>query len=481
MKKKFIVNLILLLFLNFLIKPFWIFGIDRSVQNIAGAEEYGLYFSLLSFSLLLNILLDIGITNFNNRAIARNHNLLDDYLSNIFVLKFLLGLIYLLISFVIAFAIGYNERQVTILFFLAINQFLNSFILYLRSNISGLQMYITDSFLSVLDKTLMILFCSIILWGNFTGHIFRIEWFVYAQTLSYIITAAIVFLIVLSKSHTFRIKLDFKNFYYLLVRSFPFAILVFLMACYNRIDSVMLERMLPNGKEQAGIYAQAYRILDALTMFGFLFAQLLLPMFARMLKTKEPVGSMVQLSYTLIIVPALTFAVLAFFFGTDIMNLMYKEHVASSSNLFGLLMIGFAGISTTYIFGTLLTANGNLRQLNLMALTGVAVNVVLNYILIPRYFALGSAIASMVTQIYTAVFQVILSQRLLNLKVNYRLISRLSVFTLILISAGVLVKQSYIHWYYELAIVALISASAAFGLKLIHPQEFLAILKDQPE
>jgi O-antigen/teichoic acid export membrane protein len=52
------------------------------------------------------------------------------------------------------------------------------------------------------------------------------------------------------------------------------------MAFYNRIDGVMLERMLDNGQEQAGIYAQSFRILDAASMIAFLFSGLLLPMFS---------------------------------------------------------------------------------------------------------------------------------------------------------------------------------------------------------
>ena len=72
MQRKFITNLALLLFLNFLIKPFWLFGIDRTVQNSVLAEDYGIYFTLFNFSMLFNILLDVGITNFNNKNIAQH-------------------------------------------------------------------------------------------------------------------------------------------------------------------------------------------------------------------------------------------------------------------------------------------------------------------------------------------------------------------------------------------------------------------------
>jgi len=57
------------------------------VQNVVGAAEYGFYFSLFSFSNILNILLDFGYNKFtNNRAIARDHANLSSYLSNIVIL-----------------------------------------------------------------------------------------------------------------------------------------------------------------------------------------------------------------------------------------------------------------------------------------------------------------------------------------------------------------------------------------------------------
>ena len=102
MKRNFVINLCFLLFLNILVKPFWIFGVERSVQNIVGAEEFGIYFSLLNFSLLLNIILDMGITNFNNRNIAQNRNLLDKSLSNLLALRIVLAGVYFAISMIVA-------------------------------------------------------------------------------------------------------------------------------------------------------------------------------------------------------------------------------------------------------------------------------------------------------------------------------------------------------------------------------------------
>src|ERR1700741_3548372 len=101
MQRKFITNLAILLVLNLLIKPFWVLGVDRAVQNAVGSAEYGLYFSLFNFSLLFNILLDCGITNFNNKNISQHNHLLDKHLSSIIVLRGMLAIGYMIISFLI--------------------------------------------------------------------------------------------------------------------------------------------------------------------------------------------------------------------------------------------------------------------------------------------------------------------------------------------------------------------------------------------
>jgi O-antigen/teichoic acid export membrane protein len=316
MRKKFLSNLILLLFLNLLIKPFWILGIDRSVQNIVGAEDYGFYFVLFNFSFLFNILLDFGITNYNNRNIAQHNQLLNKHFSGIVIIKLLLAVVYTIITFSVGLIIGFSSQQLSLLGFMCFNQFLLSFILYLRSNVSGLLMFRTDSFLSVLDRLLMILICGVLIWGHVTTSPFRIEWFVYAQTTAYFLTAAVAMIVVVKKAAFRRLNWNWPFFVMIIKQSFPFAILVLLMTFYNRIDSVMIERLLPTdiGQYEVGIYASAYRLLDASNMIAYLFAVLLLPLFARMIKNNESVVQVVKLAITLLIIVSSTVAIGSHFY-----------------------------------------------------------------------------------------------------------------------------------------------------------------------
>jgi O-antigen/teichoic acid export membrane protein len=477
LKRKFITNLILLVFLNLLIKPFWIFGIDRTVQNMVGDESYGLYFALFNFSMILNILLDVGITNYNNCNIAKHNFLLTKHLANIVGLKFMLAFVYAIFSLTAALIIGYNKIQFHLLFFLILNQFMISLTLYLRSNISALHLFRTDSLLSVLDRSLMIIICSLLLFTDIVNVKFDIRWFVYAQTMAYFITVIITFAIVLHKSG--RIKLQFHRKFILvfLRKSYPYALLILLMSLYNRIDSVMLERMLPEpfGKEQAGIYAQAFRLLDAVAMFGALVGGLLLPIFAKMIKQNDPVSQMVKLSFSLLIVPAIIISVASILYNSEIMTLLYKSNTGQSSEILGILMIGFIGIAASYIFGTLLTANGSMKQLNIMAFGGVMVNIILNLILIPRYQAYGSAYASMVTQLLTGGSQLFIALYIFKMNPGIKYILRIIIFIIIVVITGLL-SQNTGNWISGLAIFGSVSLLAAFILNLINLKNLFEIV-----
>ena len=326
MQRKFITNLALLLLLNFLIKPFWIFGVDRTVQDILDKTDpgiYGVYFALFNFSMLFNIILDVGITNYNNKSIAQHSQLLTKYFSGIVVFKFLLAIVYFIITFAVGAFAGYDSSRFHMLLFLAINQFLISFLQYLRSNIAGLQLFTLDSMLSVLDKSLMIIFCSILIWGNLNAVQLSIETFIYAQTAAYSIAAAIVFVVVLVKTNRFSLKINVPFLILIIKQTFPYALLVLTMTFYYRLDAIMLDLMLDNGEVQAAIYAKAYRLMDASNQVGVLFATLLLPMFAYMIKLKKKLDGLLKLSFSLLFAPAVTLAIICYFFSDGIMEVLY--------------------------------------------------------------------------------------------------------------------------------------------------------------
>ena len=474
-QKDFIFNICLLLFLNLLIKPFWVLGIDVGVQNSIGASAYGFYFAVFNFTFLFNMILDMGVTNFNNRNIARHNQLLNKHISGILTLKLCLSGCYIIITFIAAFLIGYNEMQFKILFWAAMNQILASFILYLRSNISALLMFKTDGVLSILDRLLMILICSVLLWGNVTTKPFQIEWFLYAQTSAYLITLCVALMIVYRKAKPIRLKWNFVFFRAIIRKSFPFAILFFLMSFYNRIDSVMIERLLPDNiaSYQTGIYASVYRLLDALVMIAYLFSVILLPLFSKMLKEKENLLPIIKSSFSLLYFFTVSVVIILITFRVSVLELLYKDHIMESASVFQVLIPCLIPFSFTYIFGSLLTANGNMKWLNITAIAGIGVNMAVNMIMITYLEAKGAAIASLSTQTVVCLLQMVIAFKILQIPVKTIPIINAILFTIGLI-IGVYLLDHFLHFklIYMLLITASYAVLLAFSTQLI-PLKFV--------
>jgi O-antigen/teichoic acid export membrane protein len=412
MQKKFVSNLILIIILNLLVKPFAIFAIDAQVQDRVGTEAYGLYFSLLNLSFLFNIVADLGINNFTTKQIAQYPHIVSRYLGKIFSFRLILFIIYGILTMGIGVGIGYRGEELWLLSVLTFNQLLVTLIAYFRSHFGGLHLFKTDALISVLDRGLLILICGYLLIRTANSGDFRIEWFIYIQTICYSVTLLVAFILLTSRIGLPKFHFDWVFSMVILRKSYPYALLILLMMIYTRTDSVMLERLHPNGQYESGIYAKGFRFFDAFFMFAMIFANLLLPIFSRLLKNNSSaIEPILRTSRDLLLGGSLMIAFACMLDAESILGLLYRTDVVQTAPSFHFIMWGFVGVSISLIYGTLLTAGGDLRFLNQISAVGIVVNVIFNALLIPKYGAAGSAFATLVTQAFTSLVQAVYCHR----------------------------------------------------------------------
>lgn len=478
MKKFFVVNLLFMLSLNLLIKSFWILGIDRSVQNALPSGEYGVYYALLNFSYLFNIILDFGINNFNNKTIAQNTFLLKKYFARILPLKLILAGVYIVAVFVVALIGGYKSRAFNMLMWLCLFQILTYFLTYFRSNISGLLLFKTDSILSILDKSLTIIFCSILLWTSFLKEDFKVEYFVYVQVLSIFISCVVALAICLTKTGFIKLVWNKAFMLAILKYGFPFALLSLLMSFYNRIDSVFLERLLDDNGFAAGVYASGFRLVDSANMVSYLFSVILLPFFAKLIKDSKllptdfvgeknkNIKDIIKISFHLLLVLSMGFVLVSFLYSNELMTLLYNKNIEESAEVYRILCFCFIPVSTTYIFGTLLTANGSMKKLNIVAACGMVMNIVLNIILVPKYQQNGSAVSSLVSQVVTAILQVWIAIRIFNISFNAKYVTKIISFVLCITLMSHFIYNIELMWGYRIIITLAIIIILAFVFKV---------------
>lgn len=416
MRREFLLNIAFLVAVNLIIKPVFVFGIDLKVQNVVGSGVYGLFAALFSLAYILQIINDAGIQQHNNQSISRDRSQLLARWPELAGLKVWLSLVYIGVTVLAGLALGYGEVLLPLLVPVTINQLLLSWLLFLRSNVSGLGMYRRDSLLSVIDKVWMLLICGVLLYHPFFREHFRIEWFVWAQTFSLAATILLARYFLKDYKLSWLNWPDWTRMKSQLRQSLPFALIVLLMTGYYRMDTLMLEQLLPDGAEQAGIYYMAFRLLDVLNSFAYLFGALLLPMFSYQLGQREDVRPLVLSGAQMLFTGSIIIAVLLTKYADVFIELLYHQPSADAVTALRYLSWAFVPIAMMHVFMALLAADRKLKSMNRILLITVLFNFLMLWYLIPRQGVPGAAMATLITQVLVCTAMVILATRSLELK-----------------------------------------------------------------
>jgi O-antigen/teichoic acid export membrane protein len=308
-------------------------------------------------------------------------------------------------------------------------------LLFIRSNVAAFQRFRLDGVLSVADRLLMIIVCGALLFLPAFAGLFAIEWFVWAQVACY--AAAIVlgfYLLWRITAVAPSLSFHFEKVWDMMKSAAPYALLIFLMSVYMRVDIPLIERL--HSAEEAGRYISASRQLDVSNQFAILFAGILLPLFGRMLSEGKNVASIVRLSANLLLPLSFLGAVLAWMAGAGIMHLLYPAADAYDGRVFAWVMSCLPACSLMYIYSTLLTANGALGLLNRLAAGAAILNVGLNFFIIPRFGAEGAAMVACATQWGIAAASVILAARRNRLPLHPKWVASHVVYLLLLTAVG---------------------------------------------
>ena len=156
MKREFLLNIALLLVLNFVIKPLYIFGVDRQIQ-LQLPEDYTLFSTIFNSFLVLKVFNDFGMQSQVTRKIAENPSNFRSIFSSYFATISFLNLAFLFMAMGLYFAFFSNVMTIEMAFFICLIPISNTFMTFLRANMAGLGYYRTDSWLSVLDRTFLLI------------------------------------------------------------------------------------------------------------------------------------------------------------------------------------------------------------------------------------------------------------------------------------------------------------------------------------
>ncbi len=477
MQQIFLRGLGITLLLNLLVKPATIFGVDVVMQNQIGLKPYGDFSAFLNLTFLFSMLLDMGITNYMTRLIAQHPYMIRKYSHQLFTMRMVLAGVYVLWTVTLYFIIGFPINYWWMLVLLIIHQISINTVNYVRAYTGGLMKFELDAVLSVVERLVYLLFGLLLLYTTLVRPI-SLGWFVGIFVASSFISFLFAGFVYVSLVEFPRWKWNTTFFTAIFKQSFPYALLVILMMLNSRLDTVFIKLMHPDGATQVSYYVQGFRLLDACWMFGILFGGILLPIFSRLLREKESVSGIMTNAFNLLISAGLLMVVLSIGTREMLFNELYKEdanQMTYDSWIF--LSISFLPMCFTLVFGTLLTANGSLRQLNLMAIIALSINVILNIILIPVLGAKGAAITTLTAQTVFGVLQWILVRYRMNESLQKAAWVKLASLGVVL-GAMLFLKYAFewnlIFWIATLFFVWFVWT---FSLRIIDLRAVLSLLK----
>jgi O-antigen/teichoic acid export membrane protein len=453
---RFFKGLSWLIILNMLVKPVWLFFIDRQVQNIVGYEEYGKYFAILNLSYVLFFLSDVGISNMLNQRMANN---LPANIYQLLRIKF-----FLLITYFIVFCfIGWltHISNWNILFSVIVIQSLTSLLIFFRNIITANQYFGADAWFSVIDKTLMILFCGSIIYSSFFGKI-SLSLFLRIQIICTGIAALTSFLFIVNKK--LIIKTGKEKIESIIRQVLPFTLIVLLMSVHYRLDGFLLERIHSNGAMEAGIYASAYRLLDASNMVGYLASSFLVAFVARNLDDKEALQDAIFNTRHVLIFAALGAVSFVIVFAPWLQQLLYHSNINYNTLVIQLCIASYPAYCLVHIYGSVLTGAAKFNQFISVLILSVLINLFLNIALIPSYGALGCCIAALVSQYFCGITIFVTSTKTLAISYNIK-----SIF-IYLLAAAILVTFFYLGKYAVINVWIILAIAVLLGLFLLSTQ-----------
>ena len=191
-----------------------------------------------------------------------------------------------------------------------------------------------------------------------------------------------------------RLVPDFKTVKMLIGFSAPLAVTSIIALVMAWTDTVMLGYFY--GSKVVGVYNVAVPIAKQLSMFlgfiAFIYGPFCSSLYARN-KISE-IGRIYQILTKWVMFGALPLFVIVFVFPKAVINILFGHDYLAAASALRILSFAFLINVMLGLNGYTLIVFGNTRFLFFAGLVGGTTNILLNYLLIPRYGMVGAAVAS---------------------------------------------------------------------------------------
>ena len=400
-----------------------------------GAEGYGVFSYVLGLAGFFTIFADIGINPILTREAAKEPDKADYYFATAFWIKIalLLGTM-LLIVFAAPYFSKIEEAKPLLIFvaFLTLFDGLREFqIAFFRSK----EKMELEALVTTLTNVAITLFGFAIL-----------RFFPTPQALAttYALSAGagtIAGLIMLRRNFLGVFRFFRKDLVKKIMHTaWPIATMALMSVFMMNVDVIMLGYL--KTAEEIGFYSAGQKIVQLLYTLPSLLAISLFPILSRFVgqKDKERTKTVMEKGIAVTLLVGIPVTLGGVILGSDIINFVYGAEYMPAVASFNFLILTLLTVFPGTLLGNYILAYDKQRSYVPIIIAASISNIVFNLLLIPKYGAAGSALATLITQtIYNSLVW-FLAKRINNLKV-FRHLKKV-IFASLLMGAATLIMSA---------------------------------------
>lgn len=358
------------------------------------ADVYGQVVTLITLSIVLVSIFDLGLPIFIQREIAVNRQIASEIYSKVFILGSLLMVVYFILGSA-AVLIVYNDIPYTLFIIISLMMYVSFLVTVNNKALSSISEY-KKQFQSFLLPRILIL--AVFIPG------------IYLYSMSVNILLGIMFAgiclnllisVLLLRKNDIRISIKYFSFSgvkKILAISLPLGIAVIFNLLYDKIDLLLISKL--RGFDEAAFYSIAYGLFKSSSIA---FSFLLVTGFTRIAELRrEPaaIKAFLKEHAMLVSIICIICSVILFAFAEFIITAFYTGKFENSVNILRILSIGIIAMGLNNLTGIILNGMGFFKIVMFITLYALIMNIVLNFVLIPKYGITASAVLTVVTEFF---------------------------------------------------------------------------------
>lgn len=374
------------------------------LMRYLGVSDFGIMNFAISFTTIMSIFTDLGISTYVTRDLSRSPELSQKYIGNAIPLKIFLSTLTFIVTLAILFIMDYDilTKEVVLVFALQ-TIFLNMGWLF-----NG----VFQAFGKMKYQAIgIIINSSLILLGSILLTYFNLG--LIAVALTYmagsLITLIYLYINLRDKITIPKFQINFNFWKKSVKEAVPFGITSIFTTIYYMIDTVMISFIV--GSFAVGIYSSAYKIITVFTTIYMVYNYVVFPLMSKFYKDSE---DLLKISYEksvkYLVLIMLPFAIGITIYSQDIIVLICGKNYILAESVLKILIWNVLFVMVNGASTNLLNSSGN--ELAVTKINGLAclINVALNIFLIYYLSYIGASIATVITGIvvFTLMMYIIL-------------------------------------------------------------------------